>query len=136
MGDDPHAPDNPSDPHGLDGSDAEYPVGGPDPDVEWPPADVEEDLRREPEPPPDERFQFTMAELFGLMLQVALVLGILGLFPAKVAAWLAGMVTLGFLIMFGVTRPNRPIAVVAGLVMIAIYVMTTIAAIATSGQGR
>jgi len=90
----------------------------------------------EEEPPPKERYQFTLRELMALVTSVAVVLGILGLVPNGYAAEnLAGV--LGYVVLLSMIaliwwKPSRGILYVAWSALLVIYLIVGIAARVTS----
>ncbi len=128
MGEDTGKPNEPQP------TDEEYSVLPPDPErLEYKPSvepfDLDELL--EARAAEEARFQFSLAELLMLVAVASLVLGILGCFPPKYAAFLAGLGALASLIVLAVLKPSRPIVYLGWWVVFGIYLLMCVAALVT-----
>jgi hypothetical protein len=113
-------------------ADEEYPVLPPDPErVDYKPALEPFDLDELLESKEKEaaRFQFSLAELLMLVAVASLVLGVLGCFPPKYAAFLAGLGALVSMLVLAVLKPSRPIIYLGWWVVFGIYLLMCVAAL-------
>ena len=110
----------------------DYPVGPSGPGlVDYQPAvyPIARDGAAGEKPSGQDRFQFSLAELLLLMAAASLVLGVLGCFPPKYGATLAGLGVLLSMIVLAVIKPSRAIVHVGWWVMLFVYLLTCIVAI-------
>jgi hypothetical protein len=108
---------DPSDPGIVDHEPAVYPLY-PEPAVE--------------EVPEERPGQFSLAELMLLVTLVAMLLGILGLFPPDYAAGLAGLGALASTIVLTFVKSHTTVFRVLWWAMLFIYALTCIVAVARS----
>jgi hypothetical protein len=129
-------------PNGPNGPDDEYPLLPPDPETATPkPAFYAPDPSKilEAEQPPEEEpegFQFSLAELLGVMTAAAVFLGIVTSLPAggslQVGVGLAGIAVLVSLIVLDYLRPKRRILYIVWWTMFVSYLLVGLLAVVTS----
>jgi hypothetical protein len=102
-----------------------YRVGDPDPEAQRPDSvfPVEPGATPPPLRPGEEPFQFSVRELFFLVLLVATMMAVLSPLPLRYAAGLAGIGVLVSLLVITVVQPSRPIVLVAWWVLFFVYLM-------------
>ena len=118
----------------AEGPGKEYPVARPDPEsVDRQPAVYPVYHEPGPEPPAEERFQFSLAEMLAVTAVVAFVLGLVSYLPGGYTGkWaVAGVGVLATMVVLELVGVTRPIARLGWWVMFVLYllicVMVTVA---------
>jgi hypothetical protein len=113
-------------------SDDEYPLAPPDETLaeHGPPAWIETEPPEDVEP---ERFQFSVAELLGLVTAVAVLLSVSRIFPgsnhAAAFAGITGLAVLATLVVMDLVGVKRPIVRTGWWVLLGLYLLICVMAV-------